>query len=54
MKVAVEQIVGYADKLKEKEVMLNEEIVYLTRKLNQRKPNLDETMRQTQLVKIDT
>jgi hypothetical protein len=33
---------------------LNEEIVYLTKKLNQRKPNMDETMRQTQLVKIDT
>jgi hypothetical protein len=28
--------------------------VYLTKKLNQRKPNMDETMRQTQLVKIDT
>jgi ethanolamine utilization cobalamin adenosyltransferase len=29
--------------------------VYLTKKLNQRRPNnMDETMRQTQLVKIDT
>lgn len=54
MRVAVEQIVSYSDKLKEKEVMLNQEIVYLTKKLNQRKPNFDQTMRQTQLVKIDT
>lgn len=26
----------------------------LTRKLNQRKPNMEDTMRQTQLVRIDT